>query len=1349
MKWISGWSNRVKFEIDSTKIDEDLTDFPVLINLDTTYSGVFNELGNNNKRIAFLHPETGEQYFCEIEYWDSVNDSAQLWVKIPTVASGINTTFYMLFDDTQADNNDYIGDVSSVTGQQVWNENFVAVYHMSQDPSIGGACILDSTLHSNHGTPYGSMTSGDLVDGVVGKAINFDGINDYIDVPNSVLGNPGTLEISFIPSTDDSTTLLLAQKDVGNYGEGAFFGKDLRWRDKGGANEYFTADPLLNSVIGKLHNWAMSFEVGNAVIYDDGNIKNVKGGLVYPPPHILVIGKGSTYRAYYKGKVSEIRYANQALTNDWIKTTNNTCRDQLLNKYPIEHNPTGVLNYKYRLKIVIPQSDVNNFLLDFPVLINLSDSSGLNKKDITHIFDELESTYNRKKIAVTDSTGINECYVEIENWDQATRSAQLWIRVPIVYSEQDTILYLYYDKTQLDNYYTVGDTNSLPAQNVWDHNFVAVYHMSQVPVDGQPSILDSTSNNNHGTPNGGMNSVNLVEGQIRKAINFDGVDDCIQTPIGLIIDSTTNTTIEYTANSDSNLNLVVGQGIGNNAIQHRILYAGVDDGTNTYVNYPITPLAGIEYNHTMTFEGNNCTIFEAGIYAANGLLNSLNNTSSYSMRIGSRNDTWRMFNGYISGVHISNTIRSDNWIKLTNNSSRDNLVIYSLEKTTSWLETYEDGELSSWKKRIKLELDHTKTDSYLIDFPILVNISDSSGYNSRDITDVFNELAPPSNVDDDFTGNDGDTPNEVFWSITSSINNAVTINTNKLRFESYDSTIFGEDATLNSLYNVSNNFSVQFYYNLISVPNTSWIIQLSVRIDSYNSGYIRRQNDNGTEEYGGRCKINGTNQTWYDSSTNNTEGYLRITRVGTVLTGFYSQDNVTWNQLWTTTIFSTKDISQISIVLYGPTNIDAIIEVDNFKVNSGTIVWSSNTNPNRKKIALTSENGTTQLPVEIENWEVTTSGTGNAQLWTKVPVVKSDEPTNLYLYYDVDKSDNTDFVGDTGEAVAQNVWDENFVAVYHMTSMDVLNSAGTELNGLPGAGITTDNISKTLIGKSIRFEATNPDNTDNYIDLGSDAFNSFQEITLECVYKATKLPSDGSSATNFHNNHNLLSKFWDGTDRSFLLKVDGTNNQVDFQLSTDVLNDNDGLIKHVNPISINTVYNIAGTWSYKTENINLIVDGILSDTAIRQGNYTRPNTSPMYIGADYYNNQDYGPTDGYIDEVRISKKAREICWIKTTNSSNIDNLTFYYDTENYIPPLPEPQYFYHGYIKEKGQPVIREVRLYERDTGKLINYTVSDSSGYYLLEAQEDKEHYITVFDNDAGDVYSPITQDKLFPNGK
>jgi len=63
------------------------------------------------------------------------------------------------------------------------------------------------------------------------------------------------------------------------------------------------------------------------------------------------------------------------------------------------------------------------------------------------------------------------------------------------------------------------------------------------------------------------------------------------------------------------------------------------------------------------------------------------------------------------------------------------------------------------------------------------------------------------------------------------------------------------------------------------------------------------------------------------------------------------------------------------------------------------------------------------LYVEIEKWD---NGNEEADLWVKVPSVSDSGVTTLFLYYDSEHADNTDYVGDTGDTPAKSVWDSDF-----------------------------------------------------------------------------------------------------------------------------------------------------------------------------------------------------------------------------------------------------------------------------------------------------------------------------------
>lgn len=184
-----------------------------------------------------------------------------------------------------------------------------------------------------------------------------------------------------------------------------------------------------------------------------------------------------------------------------------------------------------QLQLTIDKSKIELPLSDFPVLIHLGTSSGQNAVDTSTVFSTLGSDSNRKKISVTtDSGGMQQLYVEIEKWDTANKQACLWVKVPSVSSSTNTTLYFNYGPDMLDNNNYVGDTGSVPATNVWNNGYVAVYHFTEQGTGVAGEYKDSTGKEHNGQGGGGEAKYNpkRVPSLIGDGGQYDGVDDFIK-----------------------------------------------------------------------------------------------------------------------------------------------------------------------------------------------------------------------------------------------------------------------------------------------------------------------------------------------------------------------------------------------------------------------------------------------------------------------------------------------------------------------------------------------------------------------------------------------------------------------------------------------------------------------------------------------------------------------------------------------------------------------------------------------------------------------------------------------------
>jgi len=340
-----------------------------------------------------------------------------------------------------------------------------------------------------------------------------------------------------------------------------------------------------------------------------------------------------------------------------------------------------------RIRLTIDKDDIDGVLSDFPVLVYISAASGIGDVDASCVFDELKVNANRKKIAIT-TDGI-ECYVEIEKWDDVNEKAWLWVKVPSIASETDTELYLYYDRGRADNTTYVGDTNSTPAESVWDANFKAVYHMAD-GVDNA-HIYDSTGNDNDGTKKG-ANEPNEVDGQIGKAQEFDITDDYIvrANPPDFNF-GTGDFTLEVLVKADAGItrrfliDKYIGIGYSLEFQSSGTLRFFIRDATHTTNNTATSALRKDDSNYhlaTALRKVNDIELYVDGVFEDSNTPGAVNVTAVVDFHLGSTRIPDNFLDGIEDEVRISNVARSAEWIKATSESIFDDLLAFGSEELT-------------------------------------------------------------------------------------------------------------------------------------------------------------------------------------------------------------------------------------------------------------------------------------------------------------------------------------------------------------------------------------------------------------------------------------------------------------------------------------------------------------------------------------------------------------------------------------------------------------------------------------------------------------------------------------------
>lgn len=357
----------------------------------------------------------------------------------------------------------------------------------------------------------------------------------------------------------------------------------------------------------------------------------------------------------------------------------------------IEYPENWLHGWSSRVRLLVDHKDIDEGLVDFPLLFHLDGTHDI----CGSVFRELGSSDNRRKIAVTGADGISEYYVEIEKWNHEAGQAWMWVKVRHVFSDTDTVLYLYFDAGHPDNTGRVDDVNSGPGRTVWqDNSFMGVWHLSN--IGGGGSVYDSTVCRNHGTPHGSMNISDLVEGTMGYALDFDGEDDYIDVG-GVESNNWLAITVEawiypreiyderiICKSSDTTVDShIFSLGIFRSGSGHilraRLGTEGLGVGASNHDSSSFLTTGQWHYlAFTWDAEGGWINLYGNSLDVGRELKRGRSiEDSDQVVCIGNINaEQDRYFNGIIDEVRISNVLRTPAWIKATYESGIDDLVTF-------------------------------------------------------------------------------------------------------------------------------------------------------------------------------------------------------------------------------------------------------------------------------------------------------------------------------------------------------------------------------------------------------------------------------------------------------------------------------------------------------------------------------------------------------------------------------------------------------------------------------------------------------------------------------------------------
>jgi hypothetical protein len=303
-------------------------------------------------------------------------------------------------------------------------------------------------------------------------------------------------------------------------------------------------------------------------------------------------------------------------------------------------------DWKCCKSITIDKDQIPNTLVDFTVLINISSDSDLVGNTQSDGDD----------IVFVDSTNKTVLNYQIEYYDSATGNLVAWVKIPVLSSSVDTVIYMYYGNSLAGNQRDVVGS--------WNPFNRVVYHMDDLTTS---SINDSTFFNIDGSKKGANEPIQS-NGYLGYAQDFDGSNDYIGfSPGDFGTGKIFSISCWFKIDVDSNLVIVGGNA---NKYSPLIIYdasndriGGCSHASNSYI---FTGVDSIELNtwYYVTYTVNNLV---NSIYLNGNLANSASMAYSpyawdSTIFIGKRASEI-YFNGIIDEVRFSNTVFNISWVQ--------------------------------------------------------------------------------------------------------------------------------------------------------------------------------------------------------------------------------------------------------------------------------------------------------------------------------------------------------------------------------------------------------------------------------------------------------------------------------------------------------------------------------------------------------------------------------------------------------------------------------------------------------------------------------------------------------------
>jgi len=315
---VSGYGSSTAIVIDDSAISETLTNFPVLISDDSFISTVYANTESDGKDLLFTSDAGGNTPLAfEIVEWDTGNSTSQVWVKMPSISSSADTTFYVWYDNSSA-----IAPAAAADngGDNVWTNSFASVWHLEEE--TGAGAYLDDSAGNYDATPV----SANWVDAQVGYGREIT-TNGYLTVASPSFAASYSLGTWFYAPLAATTWKTMFRGPASVYKHPIIVDANglLGYYDTGGSN-FVSSGFDTDSLSTGWHHIRTTSTGGSTIFYVDG--QNVGSVAKQSSGGLYAIGNYEAGGQSF-GKIDEVRMDDVARSSGWVEAEYNNQGDQI------------------------------------------------------------------------------------------------------------------------------------------------------------------------------------------------------------------------------------------------------------------------------------------------------------------------------------------------------------------------------------------------------------------------------------------------------------------------------------------------------------------------------------------------------------------------------------------------------------------------------------------------------------------------------------------------------------------------------------------------------------------------------------------------------------------------------------------------------------------------------------------------------------------------------------------------------------------------------------------------------------------------------------------------------------